>query len=151
MGSGCGCAPVPGAPFWRVAAARAALGCRPELPATVLPAAARMRARSEFTATVRGGARAAAPSVTVHLRAGESGRPAPHVGFIVTRGVGGAVVRNRVRRRLRHLLRARLDRLPAGAAVVVRVSPAAVTASSADLARDVDRALGRATDRAAGR
>jgi ribonuclease P protein component len=62
----------------------------------------------------------------------------------VSRGVGGAVVRNRVRRRLRHLMRERLDRLPPGARVVIRANPAAADRSSAQLAADLDRALTRA-------
>ena len=65
-------------------------------------------------------------------------------GFVVSRAVGGAVVRHRVQRRLRHLLRARLDRLPAGALVVIRALPRAGAASSAELGRDLDSALSRA-------
>jgi ribonuclease P protein component len=53
------------------------------------------------------------------------------------------VARNRVRRRLRHLLRDRLDRLPAGSRLVVRVLPGAAAASSAQLAGALDRALAR--------
>jgi len=67
----------------------------------------------------------------------------------VTRSVGGAVVRNAVRRRLRHLIRARLDRLPSGARVVVRVNPASAGRSSAQLAADLDGALDRAVRQAA--
>ncbi|NIU05075.1 MAG: ribonuclease P protein component, partial [Gammaproteobacteria bacterium] len=58
------------------------------------------------------------------------------------RSVGNAVVRNAVRRRLRHLIRDRLARLPAGTDVVVRALPAAATASSALLGDDLDRSLG---------
>ena len=109
----------------------------------MLPAAARMRARTAFTATVRGGVRAAVPALVVHLDTAPE--PAPtQVGFIVTRSVGGAVVRNRVRRRLRHLIRERLERLPLGTRVVVRVNPSAAGRSSGQLAADLDRALNRA-------
>jgi ribonuclease P protein component len=76
---------------------------------------------------------------------------APHVGFIVTRSVGNAVLRNRVRRRLRHLMRERLHVLPAGSSVVVRVHPAAAGVRAAVLAGDLDRALLRARDRMATR
>jgi len=117
----------------------------------VLPAAARMRARTEFTVTVRGGARATSPALVVHLAHGDPGMAVPHVGLIVTRAVGGAVERNRVRRRLRHLMRERLDRLPATAQVVVRANPTAASRSSADLAADLDLALDRAARRAADR
>lgn len=50
--------------------------------------------------------------------------------------------RNVVRRRLRHVLAARLDVIPP-ADVVVRALPASRDASSAQLAHEVDRALGR--------
>jgi ribonuclease P protein component len=66
------------------------------------------------------------------------------VGFVVSKAVGGAVVRNRTRRRLRALMAARLTRLPAGADVVVRANPAAADATSAQLAHDLDRLLERA-------
>jgi ribonuclease P protein component len=64
-------------------------------------------------------------------------------GFVVGRAVGPAVTRNRVRRRLRHLVAARLDRLPTGSLLVIRATPAAATASSADLGTALDRLLDR--------
>lgn len=62
---------------------------------------------------------------------------------MVSRAVGGAVVRNRVARRLRHLVRPRLYRLPAGTLLVLRALPAAATATSAELAEDLDAVLRR--------
>ena len=57
--------------------------------------------------------------------------------------MGGAAVRNTVKRRLRHLLRDRLSQLPPGSLLVVRALPPAATASSADLAADLDAVLRR--------
>lgn len=75
---------------------------------------------------------------------GATGRENPAlVGFIVARTVGNAVVRNQVRRRLRHLVRARLERLPEGSLLVVRANPAAGTACGDELAADLDSALDR--------
>lgn len=68
-------------------------------------------------------------------------RTPPTAGFVVSKAVGGAVVRNRVKRRLRHLVAARLVRLPGGARLVVRALPPAAEASYAGLGRDLDRAL----------
>lgn len=51
------------------------------------------------------------------------------------------MVRNRVKRRLRHLVRERLTRLPAGSLVVVRALPGSGDAGPEDLARDLDAAL----------
>ena len=59
------------------------------------------------------------------------------------------MVRSTVKRRLRHLLRARLGELPPGSAIVVRALPAAATATSAQLDRDLAGALCRVRSRGA--
>jgi ribonuclease P protein component len=79
---------------------------------------------------------------TTSTPAGDSILPT-RVGFVVPRTVGGAVVRNRVRRRLRHLVAERLDRLPTGAALVVRALPEASARSCRELGADLDEALAR--------
>ena len=70
-------------------------------------------------------------------------------GFVVSKAVGNAVVRNQVRRRLRHLVRDRIGALPPGALLVVRALPAAAGASSAVLAADLDAAVAAAAARVA--
>jgi ribonuclease P protein component len=109
-----------------------------------------MTRRVEFDTAVRRGRRAGYGRLVVHADAaptapGESGEPAavPRVGFVVSRAVGGSVVRNRVRRRLRHLVRSRLGPFAPGTLLVVRALPAAATATSAELAVDLDAALRR--------
>lgn len=72
------------------------------------------------------------------------------VGLVVGRSVGGAVVRNRVSRRLRAHLAARLQSIPCGADVVIRALPSAARASWQDLARDTDRCLDRAVTKLGG-
>ncbi len=71
----------------------------------------------------------------------------PQVGFVVSKAVGNAVVRNQVKRRLRHLARARIGMLPDGSVLVVRALPPAASASSAVLGADLDRALQRVLGR----
>lgn len=71
--------------------------------------------------------------------------PPPRAGFVVSKAVGGAVVRNLVKRRLRHLVRARIGALPDGAMLVVRALPAAAGRSYSELGADLDGALARAT------
>jgi ribonuclease P protein component len=73
------------------------------------------------------------------------------VGFVVSGAVGPAVVRNQVRRRLRHLAVDHLRRLPDGALLVVRALPAAAGATSAQLAADLTRVLDRLMARHAAR
>ncbi len=87
----------------------------------------------------------------VHLvPPGDDVDPAPaRVGFAVSRAVGIAVVRNRVKRRLRHLMRARVTGLPEGSLLVVRALPAAGTASYAALAGDLDTCLARVAEEGA--
>ncbi|WP_245637868.1 ribonuclease P protein component [Actinomadura rubrobrunea] len=105
-----------------------------------------MRRREDFTLAVRRGRRAGRPTVVVHLLRRDDAAQADHaplVGFIVARTVGSAVVRNRVRRRLRHLVRAHLDRLPQGSLLVVRANPRAGTARHGELAADLESALDR--------
>ena len=75
------------------------------------------------------------------LSKAEHDEPA-RVGFVVGRAVGGAVVRNRVRRRLRHLARGYLGSLPEGSLLVVRANPRAATASQAELAAELDLVIG---------
>jgi ribonuclease P protein component len=111
----------------------------------VLAAAQRLRRSTDFAAAVRGGRRAGRGTVVVHLLVDEPAQPfTARAGFVVSKAVGNAVVRNRVRRRLRHLVRDRLDALPAGSSLVVRALPAAAGASSGTLGSDLDAALAAA-------
>jgi ribonuclease P protein component len=114
----------------------------------VLPATHRLRRSREFRSTVRQGVRVGRPHVVVHLTPNTDRTRPVRIGLVVDRAVGSAVVRNTVRRRLRHLLRDRIDELPAGSLVVVRARPSAAAAPSAALAGDLDAALTRAVSRA---
>lgn len=64
--------------------------------------------------------------------------PGSRAGFIVSKAVGNAVNRNRVKRRLRHLAAAALPSAPFAVDVVVRALP---PATSADLVGDFDAAF----------
>jgi|SRR5437764_6638496 len=110
-----------------------------------------MRRREDFTAAVRRGSRAGGPLLSVHLLV-QPGRvdQAPLAGFVVARNVGGAVVRNKVRRRLRPLVRRYLPALPGGSLLVVRAHPQAATARQADLAAELDLVMGRVMRRQVG-
>jgi ribonuclease P protein component len=113
----------------------------------VLPAPARLRRREDFTLAVRRGTRAGRGTLVVHFlppdQTGSDIATVARVGFVVGRAVGNSVVRHRTVRLLRHLVRDRLDRLPAGSMLVVRALPPAAEADSATLGRDLDGALGR--------
>ena len=119
----------------------------------MLPAGSRLRRRADFVATVRStrGVRGtgllvvhAAPPDPTPPAPSTAANAAPRVGFVVSRAVGAAVVRNRVRRRLRHLVADQLDRIPPGSRVVVRALPGSAVATYDQLGA----ALGSALDRA---
>jgi ribonuclease P protein component len=119
----------------------------------VLAAAHRLRRSSEFAAAMRGGRRAGRGAVVVHLsipdlteidrtaQPARTGSPPAHAGFVVSRAVGGAVTRNKVRRRLRHLVAERLAGLPPGATLVVRALAGAAESSYPQLGADLDAAI----------
>lgn len=102
-----------------------------------------MRRSADFQQTVRRGARGGRETLVAHLTTTTDPGP-PVVGLVVSKAVGNAVVRNRVRRRLRALAAARLAGLPGGSRLVVRAQAPAAGASSAELARDLDAALSAA-------
>jgi len=91
---------------------------------------------------MRNGSRAGRNTVVVHIAlTGDATRMA---GFAVSKAVGGAVVRNRVKRRLRAIMAAILSTLPEGARVVVRALPGSATATFGELDAEVRGAVGQA-------
>ena len=114
----------------------------------MLSAVHRLTDANAFRETTRRGHRASSRTLVLHLSVplgASSDTPAPpRVGFVVSRAVGGSVVRHRVQRRLRHLARERVADLPAGATVVVRAQPASAAASYDELGRDLAECLSRA-------
>ena len=113
----------------------------------MLPAAHRMRRSQEFTQTVRHGRRAGGPVLSVHVWQRPANAEPVRVGLVVPKGVGTAVRRTAVKRRLRALARARLDRFAPGGLVVLRAGSASGSATSQSLALALDAALGRALSR----
>ncbi|MFG1915175.1 ribonuclease P protein component [Micromonospora sp. NPDC048898] len=126
----------------------------------MLAAAQRLRRSTDFAAAVRGGRRVGRGAVVVHLTVPVSTEPSTstspepvrdnsaeqlsvpsRAGFVVSKAVGNAVIRNRVKRRLRALVQDRLTGLPAGSTLVVRALPAAAEASYPRLATDLDAAI----------
>lgn len=107
----------------------------------MLPKAHRLTRSERFGETVRRGRRAGGRFLVTHW---EVGPETLEVGFVVSRAIGGAVTRNRVKRQLRELCRERLGgRLPATGCLVVRALPTAAEADSTALGADLDGCLGR--------
>ena len=95
---------------------------------------------------MRQGFKAGTRTAVVYLA--KTGDAKSMTGFAVSRAVGGAVVRNRVTRRLRAIMSGELNRLPAGSRVVIRALPAAAAASFDELTADVAGGLRRAVAKA---
>src|SRR5919202_3894793 len=93
----------------------------------------RLRARADFERARRRGRSWGSP--LLGLTAVRNDLELTRCGFVVSRRVGKAVVRNRVRRRLREIIRRRLPQIEAGWDVVFSARPAAARATSDDLWR----------------
>jgi ribonuclease P protein component len=105
----------------------------------VLPAGSRIRAAADFNSVMRRGLKSGRATVVVYVALANG--PARVAGFAVSKAVGGAVVRNQVKRRLRAIVAAELAGIPEGSAIVVRALPAAASAPFSQLAADVRSAL----------
>lgn len=84
------------------------------------------------------------PGFVLLMRPRDDGSPVKRIGFTVTRKIGGAVVRNRMKRRLRALARELLpERGVEGADHVLIGRAGGVERSFDDLRRELARALGK--------
>lgn len=104
----------------------------------------RMTKRPEYLAA-NAGRRAPTPGFVLLVKDRRDGDPAMRIGITVTKKVGNAVVRNRIKRRFRALAREVLpDAGCAGADHVLIGRDAALTRDHAALKHDLVRALERA-------
>jgi ribonuclease P protein component len=98
-----------------------------------------LRRRSDFARVTRRGKRSSGAALTCFV---DEGRSTTRVGITVAATVGGAVVRNRLRRRIKAIL----DRYPLGRApwrdVVIIARPGAGELPFEALAGEVRRLLG---------
>jgi ribonuclease P protein component len=99
----------------------------------------RVRDRGTFEALERSRPHVVGP---IALRRAAAGPGPPRVAYAVGRRVGGAVARNRLRRRLRAAVRASADRLEPGTAYLFSAGPKAMTTTFQALERAVRELLG---------
>ena len=107
----------------------------------------RMRDGEVFRQTIRRGCKGVQPHLVVHLGAPTTPAEPTSVGFVVSKKVGRAHERNLVKRRLRHLMRERIPSIPDGSTVVVRALPGSVSSTAVELAKELDLALSKASNR----
>ena len=119
----------------------------------MLPADHRLADPTSFRRAARLGHKAGSRLLVTHLLpaddaagAGGADPGQAKVGFVVSKAVGTAVRRNRVKRRLRHAMRERMALLPAASVLVVRAHAAAAAAPYAELVAELDRCLRRSLE-----
>ncbi|HZQ91491.1 MAG TPA: ribonuclease P protein component [Terriglobales bacterium] len=108
------------------------------------PRRARLLRRADFDAVYRKGRRHFSANLTLFWlpRAADPCAPAgARFGFTVGRVLGGAVARNRIRRRLREAVRLNRSLLRAPVDVVINPKKSALNAPFAELSREVADAL----------
>ena len=96
----------------RHAARRDAIASRPSKKGQEYPRAARIVRKADFDAVYRNGKRRSSSHFTVFLKANEL--PESRFGFSIKRALGDAVVRNRIRRRIREVVRLHREEISAG-------------------------------------
>ncbi len=112
----------------------------------MLPPENRLTRGEDIRQATRKGRRAGSKTLVVHLWVPSEATEGPaRAGFVVSKAVGNAVTRNRVKRRLRHLAREQISTLPGSAVLVVRALPASAEASYADLGADLASTVARVT------
>jgi len=104
------------------------------------PRAAHLLRRADFQRVYKQGRRHFAVHMTVFYLRREQGEGL-RIGFTVSRVLGGAVDRNRMKRRLREAVRRHRLAVSAAADVVINPKKSLLTADFTDLLREVERAF----------
>ena len=93
----------------------------------------------EFDAVYRAGKRRTGAHFTVFFRANQL--PQSRFGFSIRKALGGAVVRNRIRRRVREIVRCHRGEIPAGWDMVIHPKVTVARSSFAVLTAELLRML----------
>jgi ribonuclease P protein component len=96
----------------------------------------RLLRSADFDRTLRSGRRAASAYAALFVSDNELGRP--RVGLAVSRKLGNAVVRNRIKRRLRELVRPLIARTEGGRDVVIVARARAADAEFVRLRQEIE-------------
>jgi len=129
----------------RLAARRDVIALRPidggPAPGLTFPREARLVRRGAFDAVYRAGKRLSSSHFTVFVRANELALS--RFGFSIKKALGGAVVRNRIRRRVREMVRCHRQEIPAGWDIVIHPKNTVAKAPFTALAQELLRVLGK--------
>jgi ribonuclease P protein component len=122
---------------------------RDGFPRDVFPRTRRLLSHAGFQDVYRKGRRQFSPHLTVfHLVHKNSGNDpgknlpgGPRIGLAVASALGGAVVRNRIRRRLRAAVRPNLHQLTAPVDVVIQAKKSVLVTEFPELVREIENAF----------
>jgi ribonuclease P protein component len=124
----------------RRGARRAVIGSLPNSPGRLdFPREARLVRRGEFDAVYRAGKRRSSSHFTLFFRANQLA--CSRFGFSIKKELGGAVVRNRIRRRVREIVRGHRQEIPAGWDIVIHPKSSVARTEFAALTADLLRLL----------
>jgi len=123
----------------RLAARRDAIALRPSKAGLEYPRDVRLVQKAQFDAVYRAGKRRSSSHFTAFLKA--NNLPQSRFGFSIKKALGGAVVRNRIRRHLREIARLHREELPAGWDIVIHPKSSVAKAPFAALEADFLRLL----------
>lgn len=108
----------------------------------------RLSRSRDFDAVYRHGRSVSTRFLVLYTFEREEGDGDPRLGLAVPKAVGGAVVRNKVKRQLKEIWRERVARVPAGRDYVIVVRPGLAEAAESRghdwLVERVDELLGKA-------
>lgn len=113
------------------------------------PSTSRLLKHAAFDRVYKEGRRIFSANMTVFYRRRDQGEglTGPRVGFTVSRAMGGAVVRNRIRRRLREAVRLHLHGFHPPVDVVINPKRTTSAAEFVQLAGEVERAFSQIQQR----
>lgn len=101
----------------------------------------RLLKRREFLGAYASGEKVHSSTLVVYVC--KNRHSCHRLGLTVSRKIGNAVTRNRIKRRLRELFRIRKNEIPGSLDIVINVKRLSATASFQALGRDFDRSLSR--------
>jgi ribonuclease P protein component len=128
--------------FWPNVARRGATVSRAsDLPRLNLPRNCRLVRRSEYDVVYREGRRRTSREFTIFLR--PNGLEVSRFGWSIKKALGNAVRRNRIRRRLREILRLHRQEIATGWDIVIHPRSTAATAEFSPLAAELVKLVPR--------
>ena len=113
------------------------------MPGFGFPKSRRILRRSDFRKVYDEGTRYSCPLFAAFCLRNSEAQDGPRIGFTVTRAMGNAVVRNRMRRRMREAVRLNLEGLPPQWWIVFNPRKPLLEASFKDIEAEVRKVISR--------